>query len=633
MSRMLSLLLMLFLFASLAMPRVHAAEKPPIRIAVVPAIPAAAGGVLLPDRLSAGVADLFARSLGQIRGVIVSNSSAVYHAALAAGGAGGTTPLAAGLAARRVQADLAVLVEAKANGTELKITGTPVLPESGRGKVPSPFTQQGTRTLETDLFSIQAGFIKAGLEALALKPTPQEQARIDLVARSTVSPEAFQLYCEARQHLPIASVEAYDRAIKALRRVVVGDGPSRPPVDPEFALAHAALAEAAALGSMQQWLVGLRDQRLMALALSSAETAVKLRPELPDSHRALALAGALVKRISVAVNAARKALEILPDDPQSHLWLGVANGGDGAREIETALALDPSLGLGHLFLAVLAAAEGDQKRMLAQCERALELSPVDASPLLLIGMMQTGEGKIDEAIATYQRVLKINRHAGLAHGALARLYYRKGQTGLAQDALRQAFALDYRVAELMREQAAAYQQAGKLEEAEKEYRLILLGDDKDTPSLRGLGMLALKRGKVDEAEKLLRRALQISPKDAWSFVGLSRCHYRQGKRDEALQDLRRAAEVQPDDGFVQLELGQAYEQHNRTREALEAYDKAIRLLRLPDAYFRKAQLLAKSDPARARDAWKGFLEAIEAMGGPASESDRVRVEMAKRALQ
>jgi tetratricopeptide (TPR) repeat protein len=116
-------------------------------------------------------------------------------------------------------------------------------------------------------------------------------------------------------------------------------------------------------------------------------------------------------------------------------------------------------------------------------------------------------------------------------------------------------------------------------------------------------------------------------------VGLSRCHYRQGKRDEALQDLRRAAEVQPDDGFVQLELGQAYEQHNRTREALDAYERAIRLLRLPDAYFRKAQLLAKSDPARARDAWKGFLEAIEAMGGPASESDRVRVEMAKRALQ
>ena len=428
MSRMLSLLLMLFLFASLAMPRVHAAEKPPIRIAVVPAIPAAAGGVLLPDRLSAGVADLFARSLGQIRGVIVSNSSAVYHAALAAGGAGGTTPLAAGLAARRVQADLAVLVEAKANGTELKITGTPVLPESGRGKVPSPFTQQGTRTLETDLFSIRR-FIKAGLEALALKPTPQEQARIDLVARSTVSPEAFQLYCEARQHLPIASVEAYDRAIKALRRVVVGDGPSRPPVDPEFALAHAALAEAAALGSMQQWLVGLRDQRLMALAISSAEAAVKLHPELPDTHRALALAGALVKRISVALSAARKALEIHPGDPQSHLWLGVANGGDGAREIETALALDPSLGLGHLFLAVLAAAEGDQKRMLVECERALELSPVDASPLLLMGMMQTGEGKLDEAIATYQRVLKINRHAGLAHGALARLYSERVRRG------------------------------------------------------------------------------------------------------------------------------------------------------------------------------------------------------------
>ena len=50
--------------------------------------------------------------------------------------------------------------------------------------------------------------------------------------------------------------------------------------------------------------------------------------------------------------------------------------------------------------------------------------------------------------------------------------------------------------------------------------------------------------------------------------------------------------------------------------------------------FRKAQLRPRAIRHRARDALEeGFLEAIEAMGGPASESDRVRVEMAKRALQ
>ena len=215
---------------------------------------------------------------------------------------------------------------------------------------------------------------------------------------------------------------------------------------------------------MQQWLVGLRDQRLMALALSSAETAVKLRPELPDSHRALALAGALVKRISVAVNAARKALEIpsgrSPVTTFGWVWPTAAMAPlrdqrrAGARPVA-----GPQAPLSGRSGRRRGRSEAHAGRMRA----SLGAEPGRCLPLLLMGMMQTGEGKLDEAIATYQRVLKINRHAGLAHGALARLYFRKGQTGLAQDALRQAFALDYRVAELMREQAAAYQQAGKLE--------------------------------------------------------------------------------------------------------------------------------------------------------------------------
>ena len=107
--------------------------------------PAAAGGVLLPDRLLP-VWPTSSRGRWPDPGRHRLQLERRPPCRAGGRGAGGTTPLAAGLAARRVQADLAVLVEAKANGTELKITGTPVLPESGRGKVPPPFTQQGTRT-------------------------------------------------------------------------------------------------------------------------------------------------------------------------------------------------------------------------------------------------------------------------------------------------------------------------------------------------------------------------------------------------------------------------------------------------------------------------------------------------------
>ena len=146
---------------------------------------------------------------------------------------------------------------------------------------------------------------------------------------------------------------------------------------------------------------------------------------------ALALACALVERHRQAEQEAREALRIKPNDPGAHLWLGVALGGDGKAELETALKLDPSLGLGHLFLAVLAAAEGNKEVLAEECRKALALSPADPSPSLLLGMIYTGEGKIDEAVATYKQALIANPRAALAHGALARIYYRRGQKELA----------------------------------------------------------------------------------------------------------------------------------------------------------------------------------------------------------
>ena len=199
-----------------------------------------------PDRLSLPVWPTSSRGRWARSGASSSPTRAPYYAALAAGVLGGTTPLAAGLAARRVQADLAVLVEAKANGTELKITGTPVLPESGRGKVPS-HSPAGHAHSRNGSLQHPGGVYQAGLEALALKPTPtgagahRPGGALDRVARG------FSALLRSASAPPIASVEAYDRAIKALRRSGGWRWPQPPPVDPEFALAHAALAEAAAL--------------------------------------------------------------------------------------------------------------------------------------------------------------------------------------------------------------------------------------------------------------------------------------------------------------------------------------------------------------------------------------------------
>ncbi|HEX3000743.1 MAG TPA: tetratricopeptide repeat protein [Armatimonadota bacterium] len=620
MSRWLSFsLISLLLLAGTA----QAAENPtPKRIAVVPLIPAAAAGPRLPDTRTAAAANTLARSLGQIQGVVVSNASAVYHATLAEGGVGGTTPLIAVKVARRVEANLAILVEASGKDKDLALTATVVAAEGEKTRVPAPIARQGTINLGTDFFNIQSDFVLAVIDALDIKASDAEKTRINFVLRATANPQAFDSYALACRQMPVATLEAYDYAVGALRNAVAADK--------DYALAHAALSEAATLLSMQQALTGLRDERTKTLAVTEAEQATRLRPELPDTHRALALAETLVQNSARASAAAKEALNIHAEDPGATLWLGLANGADGKETIGKALKLDPGLALGHLFLAVLAAGEGDRKLLQAECDKALALSPMDPSPLLLIGLLQTGEGQIDEAIATYQKVLKINPRTALAYGAIARLYYRRDQKDQARSAMQQAFALDPRIASIMSEQAAAYRQAGQWDEAEKEYRLILLADDKDTPSWRGLGALALDRNRLDEAEKDFRAALAISPKDAWAYIGLSTCHQRQGKSEEALQDLKSATEAQPDEGMVHFYLGQAYEQRNRLREALASYSKAMELSKLLlDAAYRRAVVQEKVDPSLASAAWKDYLSAVDASGGAQTDQEKARVQVAQ----
>lgn len=606
------------------------------RIAVVPAIPAAAGGARLPDPQVAALADLLARSLSQLPAVVVSSPSAVYHASVGLIGAGGTTPEVAAQVARRLQAETAILVNAAALERELEFSAT-IVSSGAKRESGTHVARRGPTALDTDLFALQSQWVLAVMEAIGLSPTAQQEERVNRVLRSTASAAAFQHYAIARQHLPVASLEAYETAVNALRSAIEKDK--------EFALAHAALAEGAALLSMQQALTGLREARLREDALKAGREAVRLCPELPDTHRALALASALVSDMTTAAREAKTALALRPNDPEAYLWLGLAAGAEGKEDILKALELDPSLALGHLFLAVLASRESleaqdarqrqrARQTMVEECQKALELCRSDPSPLLLTGMVQTGEGRITEAIATYQKVLEINPRTALAHAAIARLFYRQGKETEAANSLKQALALDFRVGDLMREQARFYQQAGQWEDADKEYQLLLLANPEDTPSWRGRGYLYLEQGQVAKAVEYFRKAVEISPKDAWARVGLALCYQRQNRAEDALQELRVAATDQPGDGLIRLYLAQAYERQNRIREATEAYDEAVRLApTLVEAAFCRAQFLEKVSPERAPEAWRAYLAAVEASGGPQTDREKERVRTAQERLQ
>ena len=127
-----------------------------------------------------------------------------------------------------------------------------------------------------DVFAIQSEIAQQIAGQLRAKLSPEEKAAID--ERPTADLKAYALYSEAK------AIEVWDDQPQKnlLRKVALLEQATER--DPKFALAWCALAK------LQTDLAGFENREAhLAAAKKAAETAVQLRPDLGQSHLALAV--------------------------------------------------------------------------------------------------------------------------------------------------------------------------------------------------------------------------------------------------------------------------------------------------------------------------------------------------------
>jgi TolB-like protein/Flp pilus assembly protein TadD len=156
----------------------------------------------------------------------------------------------------------------------------------------------------TDVFAIQSELAQEIASALKATLSPSEQAQIE--RKPTQNGDAYLLYLEAheifgrpdRHHDDLARVESlYEKAIK---------------LDPTFALAYARLSQ------VESWMfyaiepLPARAQK----ARDAAGEALRLQPDLPESHLAMGYVNYYVDRdYDAALNELATARAGLPNDP------------------------------------------------------------------------------------------------------------------------------------------------------------------------------------------------------------------------------------------------------------------------------------------------------------------------------
>ena len=158
-------------------------------------------------------------------------------------------------------------------------------------------------------------------------------------------------------------------------------------------------------------------------------------------------------------------------------------------------------------------------------------------------------------------------------------------------------------------QAVASHQAGRLAEAENQYRMVLAGDANNLQALRLLGALYLQCGHFEPAEKLLAHANRLNPRDLGAQQNHIVALLEMSRFADAITACDQALSIDSNHVECRRMRADALYQLDRFEEALESYDLVVAQQphRFEALHHRAAALMALR---RLDEAAAGLDEAI-----------------------
>ena len=116
-------------------------------------------------------------------------------------------------------------------------------------------------------------------------------------------------------------------------------------------------------------------------------------------------------------------------------------------------------------------------------------------------------------------------------------------------------------------------QAGRANEAQRDYERVLRNDPKNTDALLGLATIAAQQGQTEKAYGYYQRALESNPNDATAQAGVISTR-GQADGDFSESRLKTALTSQPDSSPLLFALGNLYARQGRWSEAQQVYFRA-----------------------------------------------------------
>ena len=274
-----------------------------------------------------------------------------------------------------------------------------------------------------DVFAIQDEIATAIAERLKVALVPETDR--PLVKRPTENLEAYHAYLQGRFFWNRRQLR---RALECFERAVA--------LDPNYALAHAGVADAYALLGFGY---GASPQEIIPKAKQAAERALELDDALAEAHHAFAY-------VSFVYD-----------------WAWPT----AAREFKRAIELNPSyVPARYMYAFYLWTVEGRVDEAVAEAKRAVKIDPLDSHATGMLCLILIGGGRSREAIPILERAIENDPAYFFSYRCLGLAYQAQSMYPEAIAALEEAAALSGRDLVVIGELAETYALCAETQKAE-----------------------------------------------------------------------------------------------------------------------------------------------------------------------
>jgi tetratricopeptide (TPR) repeat protein len=250
-------------------------------------------------------------------------------------------------------------------------------------------------------------------------------------------------------------------------------------------------------------------------------------------------------------------------------------------------------------------------------QKLVEMHPGEDSFLLSLGWAYHDSGRLDDAIACFERLLAVELErrvfTGFAFDELVRIFKEKGEYERLLDICERAAAAQPDDIALLNDLGDAYLKAGKASESVRVFRKMAEMEPDASATYCSLGNALVHAGDFDGAEAAYGRAVEIDPSEAGTFYNRLANVYCNGGHDERAEGaFKKCLEFRFDDPMYHCGLGDVLVKQGKIDDAHGVYEKAVDLHRSSaGAYYNRfGNTLARGN--RHSEAIEAFKKAIAA---------------------